>query len=129
MNSKASFVVTSAVETPEKIEQLLGMAPSKVIRKGDHVEDRSLDQHPFHFYMIHSQNQAEDRLEDHIAGLMREISSIREKIKRLPRSCKVGFFCRHDAEGYSGWTLSPALLNEMSTWNCEWVFGVEIKQK
>lgn len=118
----AALTVKSTAITPDEIEALFGIKPTRKHYIGDVVSNRNpQNKHKSHYYCAHSSCSSEEPMENHLENILSIFEGVSKKVKELSKTEGVVLFCGFSSRnGQGGFTLSPELLSKLST------FGVAL---
>lgn len=124
--SSAALCAHSDTLTPEQMEEIFGMRPSRSHRMGESRSTRARSgTHDRHFYSIHSTTSDSEPLSSHIEELLSVLEPRVERLKRLSGEASLRLFCGFSSgNGQGGFSLSPELLSRLARLGIEVVFDL-----
>lgn len=109
----------------QRIAEILGTEPSKVIVKGTPTGQRDFPEHPLHIAMFMSQLAFEERLEKHLTAVLDICERIKEPLFTLTQDCRITVHCTYLVHEEGGWTITQELCRRMASLPFEYTFAVQ----
>ena len=112
----AAFTVKSFTITPEEVEKLLCIEPTRKHHIGDPVSTRNNNvKRKDYYYCIHSSCSSEQTMENHLDEILSLLEDKKKEIYSLSKTEDVCFFCGFSSgNGQGGFTLSPEILSRLA---------------
>jgi len=124
--SSAAFVAMSLLLTPEQMEAVVGIPPSRSHRIGDPVsKHRKTPTRDRHYYSIQSKSNEAEGMEVHIDEILMFLEPRIESIKKLASEAELCLFCGFSSgNGQGGFSLSPEIIFRLSKLGLEVVLDL-----
>jgi len=124
--SSAAFVAMSVHLTPEQMQSVIGLPPSRSHKIGDPVSKRrKAPTRDRHYYSIQSKSNEVDGMEVHIGEILALLEPRAEFIKKLASEAELSLFCGFSSgNGQGGFSLSPGMITRLSNLGLEVIFDL-----
>ena len=124
--SSAAFCAHSDALSPEQMEVIIGLSPSRSHRIGDPRSKRTKSgAHDRHYYSIQSTISDSASLDAHIEEILSILEPRVDRVKRLGSEASLCIFCGFSSgNGQGGFSLTPELLARLSRLGLEVVLDL-----
>ena len=93
--ARAGLIVSSEVLSGQRIVEILGIEPSKIIVKGTPTGQADFPEHPFHIAMFSPRLDPKQRLEKHLAAVLDICERLKEALFTLTQDCRISVHCTY----------------------------------
>jgi hypothetical protein len=114
--SSAAFCVHSDTLSPEQMEAIIGLPPTRSHRIGEpRSKSGKSGVHDRHYFSIQSSVVESAALDAHIEEILSLIEPRKERLKQLESEASLCIFCGFSSgNGQGGFSLSPPLLSRLA---------------